>query len=136
MARDIRGDVHVHNLTPPAPPPPGLPPSQLPQPVQLTGRTRDLEKMATARASRVIVVTGQPGVGKTSLAIHWGHQVRGDFPDGVLYADLHGYAPDGPASPAEELARFLRALGVDPQHVPADLAELTAMYRSRVRSSA
>jgi tetratricopeptide (TPR) repeat protein len=130
MARDIRGDVHVHNLTPPAPPPPGLPPSQLPQPVQLTGRTRDLEKMATARASRVIVVTGQPGVGKTSLAIQWGHQVRGDFPDGVLYADLHGYAPDGPASPAEELARFLRALGVGPQHVPADLAELTAMYRS------
>jgi tetratricopeptide (TPR) repeat protein len=130
MARDIRGDLHVHSLTPPAPPPPSLPPSQLPQPTQLTGRARDLEKMDAARASRVIVLTGQPGVGKSSLAIHWSHLVRKEFPDGILYADLHGYAPDGPASPAEEIARFLRALGVSPQQVPADLAELTALYRS------
>jgi hypothetical protein len=130
MARDVRGDLHVHHVAPPASHPATPPPSQLPQPTQLTGRARELEKMDTARASRVIVLTGQPGVGKTSLAIHWGHRVRSDFPDGVLYADLHGYAPDGPASPAEELARFLRALGVPPQQVPADLAELTALFRS------
>jgi tetratricopeptide (TPR) repeat protein len=130
MARDIQGDVHVHHITPPAPKPISPPPSQLPQPTQLTGRTRDLEAMDAARASRVIVVTGQPGVGKTALAVQWGHQVRGDFPHGVLYADLHGYAPDGPASPSVELARFLRALGMEPQQVPADLAELTGMYRS------
>ncbi|HEX4834332.1 MAG TPA: tetratricopeptide repeat protein [Trebonia sp.] len=86
--------------------------------------------MDTARASRVIVVTGSPGVGKSALAVSWGHRVRADFPDGVLFADLHGYAPDGPASPGRELGRFLRALGTDPQAVPADLAELTGLYRS------
>jgi predicted ATPase len=78
--------------------------------------------MDAARSSRVIVLTGQPGVGKSALATAWGHQVRGDFPDGVFFTDLHGYAPDGPASTAEELGRLLRALGTDPQQVPADLA--------------
>jgi tetratricopeptide (TPR) repeat protein len=130
QARDVTGDIHVHQV---APHPAQLvhpSPSQLPPPTHLTGRTGDLEAMDAARASRVIVISGQPGVGKTALAVHWGHQVQGDFPDGVLFADLHGYAPDGPASPSEELARFLRALGLDSQQVPADLAELTGMYRS------
>jgi tetratricopeptide (TPR) repeat protein len=86
--------------------------------------------MDAGRENRVIVLTGSPGVGKTALAVNWGHAVRGDFPDGVLFADLHGYAPDGPASASEMLARFLRALGVDPRQVPSDLAELTGIYRS------
>jgi hypothetical protein len=86
--------------------------------------------MDAARASRVIVLTGQPGVGKTVLAVHWGYQVHRDFPDGVLSADVHGYAPDGPASPFEELPRFRRALGAEPQQVPASATELISMYRS------
>jgi hypothetical protein len=56
--------------------------------------------MDAARDHQVIVVTGQPGVGKTTLAINWGQRVRSDFPDGVIFADLHGYAPDGPARKA------------------------------------
>jgi tetratricopeptide (TPR) repeat protein len=124
------GDIHVHQVAAPPIQPVHPSPSQLPPPTQLTGRAGDLEAMDAARGSRVIVITGQPGVGKTALAVYWGHQVQSDFPDGVLFADLHGYAPDGPASPREELARFLRALGIDSQQLPADLAELTAMYRS------
>jgi tetratricopeptide (TPR) repeat protein len=131
QARDI-GDVHIHQ---PAPLPPSshLPaPGQLPPPSQLTGRGRDLAAVDAARESRVIVLTGPPGVGKTALAVAWGHGVRGEFPDGVLFADLHGHAPDGPASTSDVLGRFLRALGVDPRQVPADLAELTGLYRSLV----
>jgi tetratricopeptide (TPR) repeat protein len=86
--------------------------------------------MDAARDGRVIVLTGSPGVGKTALAIAWGHSVRADFPDGALFADLHGHAPDVPASTSEVLGRFLRALGVDPRQVPPDLAEVTALYRS------
>jgi tetratricopeptide (TPR) repeat protein len=86
--------------------------------------------MDAARASRVIVITGPPGIGKTVLAVTWGHAVREDFPDGALYEDLHGHAPDGPARPGDVLGRFVRALGVTPHQVPAELAELTAMYRS------
>jgi tetratricopeptide (TPR) repeat protein len=125
QARDINGGLHIHQPALPLPPP-----NQLPPPVRLTGRTADSAVMDAGRESRVILLTGPPGVGKTALAVGWGHAVRGDFPDGALFADLHGYAPDGPAAASETLERFLRALGVDPRLVPADLAELTGMYRS------
>jgi tetratricopeptide (TPR) repeat protein len=130
QARDIRGDVHVYqpattrqrNLLPP--------PSQLPPPSPLAGRDADLQAMDAARSSRVILITGQPGVGKTALAINWAHAVRADFPDGVLLADLRGHAADGPTAVSEALGRFLRALGIDTRQSPSDLAELTNLYRS------
>lgn len=125
QARDITGGLHVHQ-----PMPQRSPPSQLPAAVRLTGRSADLAAMDAARARRIIVVTGPPGIGKTSLAIYWGHKVRDEYPDGVIYEDLHGYAPDGPSAPTETLGRFLRAFGLDPQRVPAELADLTSAYRS------
>jgi tetratricopeptide (TPR) repeat protein len=125
MARDITGGVHVHQSTVRLPPP-----NQLPPPIRLTGRALSIASLDAARESGAILLTGPPGVGKTALAVNWGHTVRGDYPDGTLFADLHGHAPDGPASSREVLGRFLRALGVDPRLVPADLAELTDLYRS------
>ena len=127
QARDIQGDVHIHQ------PASRLPsPSQLPPSARLVGRADAIATMNAARASGVIVITGPPGMGKTALAVTWGHASRGSFPDGTLYEDLHGHAPDGPASPSDALGRFLRALGVPPQQVPPELSELTAMYRSLV----
>lgn len=125
QARDVRGDIHFHQPVSSLPPP-----SQLPPPVQLVGRTQDLAALDAARPARIIVITGPPGIGKTSLAVVWGHLVRKDFPDGVFFDDLHGYAPDGPTRPAEVLGRFLRALGIAPHQVPAEPAELMALYRS------
>lgn len=125
QARDVRGDIHFHQPVSSLPPP-----SQLPPPVQLVGLTQDLAAMDAARPARIIVITGPPGIGKTSLAVVWGHSVRRDFPDGVFFDDLHGYAPDGPTRPAEVLGRFLRALGVAPHQVPAEPAQLMALYRS------
>ena len=125
QARDIHGDVHLHQPASSLPPP-----SQLPPPVRLTGRAADLAAVDAAQVNQVIVITGPPGIGKTALAVSWGHRVREDFPDGVLYEDLHGYAPDGPGRPSDVLGRFLRALGIAPHQVPAELAELAALYRS------
>jgi tetratricopeptide (TPR) repeat protein len=123
----IHGNVHIQQASFRLPPP-----SQLPPPVRLAGREGPLAAMDDARGGRVIVITGPPGIGKTALAVNWGHKVRADFPDGALYEDLHGHAPDGPASPTEALGRFLRALGIASHQVPIELAELTAMYRSLV----
>ncbi len=125
QARDIRGDIHFHLPMSSLPPP-----SQLPPPVHLVGRSHDLAAMDAARPARIMLVTGPPGIGKTALAVGWGHRVREDFPDGVFFDDLHGYAADGPIRPDEVLGRFLRALGIAPRQVPAELAELTALYRS------
>ncbi len=117
--------MHIHEATLRMPPP-----NQLPPPVRLTGRAGDLADLDAARESRLVLITGQPGVGKTALAVTWAHAIRGNHPDGALFADLHGYAADGPASVSDVLGRFLRALGVDPRQVSADLAELTGLYRS------
>jgi tetratricopeptide (TPR) repeat protein len=75
-------------------------------------------------------VSGTAGVGKTTLAVHWAHQVRDRFPDGQLYIDLSGYAHGPPLRPEQALSQFLRALGIRPEHVPVALAEAAALYRS------
>ncbi|MFJ1651516.1 AfsR/SARP family transcriptional regulator [Streptomyces sp. NPDC088337] len=78
----------------------------------------------------IALVTGQAGVGKTALAIHWGHTRRDHFPDGQLYANLHGYDTGRPARPIDVLSSFLRALGVSAQRVPAEEESAAALYRS------
>jgi tetratricopeptide (TPR) repeat protein len=125
QARDVYGGIHVHDSQAAVPLP-----RQLPPPVGLSGRSREFAAIDAARASCVVVITGPPGIGKTALAVGWGHARREDFDDGQLYADLRGHAADGPASPSEVLGMFLRALGIGANAVPAELAELTALYRS------
>mgnify|MGYP001362519716 CR=1 FL=1 len=78
----------------------------------------------------VAVISGTAGVGKTSLAVRWAHQVTERFPDGQLYVDLCGYDPGRPRPAAEALAGFLRALGVSGPDIPAGTAERAARYRS------
>ncbi len=80
----------------------------------------------------VCAVAGSAGVGKTALAVHWGHRVRDAFPDGQLYVNLRGYDPGDPVAPGDALARLLRSLGVADRDVPADADERAASYRSLV----
>lgn len=77
------------------------------------------------------IITGVAGVGKTGLALHWGHRARHRFPGGQLYADLRGYdAHAEPLPPAAVLDGFLRALGVPGDQVPGGLDERAALFRS------
>jgi DNA-binding SARP family transcriptional activator/tetratricopeptide (TPR) repeat protein len=111
-------------------------PRQLPPDVShFTGRTAELDRLdkmlGTPAADPVITaINGTPGAGKSALAIHWAHQVAARFPGGHLYAGLRAHGPLPPADPLEVLARFLRALGVAADRVPADLDEASALYRS------
>ena len=66
----------------------------------------------------VVAISGMPGVGKTSLAIHFGHRHRRHFIDGQLYVDLNGHGAAPPVDPAEALGRFLRALDVPGDRIP------------------
>lgn len=120
-----------------APEPPHRPvPAQLPHDVAgFTGRAAELTELTrlftTGAPGTIRVVDGPAGIGKTALAVHFAHRVADRFPDGQLYLDLRGFDPTHPPMPATEaLGRFLRALGVEPEHVPEDEGERAALYRS------
>ena len=121
---------------------PGARPWQLPADIEnFTGREPHVDQLCTlllggqavsgSGAVRIAVVTGAAGLGKTTLAVHAAHQVKSQFPDGQLYADLLG-ASSQPALPGEVLARFLRDLGVEGDKVPAGDDERAALYRTRL----
>ncbi len=114
-------------------------PAQLPSDVMaFVGRRSELAAMDGALTDRgdsgpvpVCVVTGGPGVGKSGLAVHWARRAAHRFPDGQLYADLREVEESGGPVPVRAvLHRFLRALGVPPQGIPADPQECAALYRS------
>ncbi len=121
-----------------APQPRRVVPAQLPYDVpDFVGRGPELavltdELNGGLGPSRIRILTGTAGVGKTALVVHWAHRTRAEFPDGQLYVDLRGYGPGEPAAPADALAGFLRALGVEVPQIPADLDERAAKFRSLV----
>ncbi|WP_370352983.1 BTAD domain-containing putative transcriptional regulator [Catenulispora sp. EB89] len=80
-------------------------------------------------STAVATIGGMSGVGKTALAVHVAHLVRGRFPDGQLFADLRGRTA-APARPAAVLAMFLRQLGVRPDAVPEHEEERSALFRT------
>ena len=116
-------------------------PRQLPATVaHFTGRaaelaalTRILEGTGAGTPGAVVIsaIGGTAGVGKTTLALHWAHQVARRFTDGQLYVNLRGFDPAGPpAPPAEAIRGFLDALGVPPDRIPPNPDARAALYRS------
>jgi DNA-binding SARP family transcriptional activator/Flp pilus assembly protein TadD len=119
---------------------PGLEvPAQLPpDTVDFTGRDNQVrllyDLLSTepdeGRPGAVVIsaVAGMGGIGKTALAVHVAHLLRGRFPDGQLYVDLQGAS--NPLRPADVLGTFLCDLGVPSAAIPASEAARTARYRT------
>jgi tetratricopeptide (TPR) repeat protein len=124
------GDIHFHDQ-PTYPIPSQLPPS----PSFFTSRDRELAELQTwlaetTRQPLLAVISGPGGVGKTTLAVRWLHDVREHFPDGQLYVDLGALSSAGPATPEEVLEWFLVALGLPAERIPQGLPQRQALYRS------
>ncbi len=83
-------------------------------------------------ATPVAVLEGMGGIGKTALALAWGHRSRARFPDGQLFADLGGFGQAGPRSTVEVLGGFLRSLGAAPGSIGVDLNSSSAQFRTLV----
>lgn len=116
-------------------------PSLLPADIaDFTGRTAQLRQIRQYLAGRaadgggthaapIVVITGKGGTGKTRLAVHAAHEIVGSFPDGQLFANMHG-AESHPISPMWVLERFLRVLGLPGSQLPEGLDARAEVYRN------
>ena len=86
------------------------------------------EELCQLRSGPLWVVHGPPGIGKTSLVVHWAYQVAADYPDGQVFLDLHGHHEQLPMTAGNALLRLLRSLGIE--RVPVEVAERSRLLRS------
>ncbi|GAA0921329.1 hypothetical protein GCM10009558_032840 [Virgisporangium aurantiacum] len=104
-------------------------PRQLPMDVvDFTGHEDLLHDIDDAAGVGIVVLSGMPGVGKTTLAVHWAHRNRDRFPDGQLYLNANAFGTGPDLEPARALGRFLSALGVAADQVPGDVDERRDLF--------
>jgi DNA-binding SARP family transcriptional activator len=119
------------------PPDARRPVCQLPAaPADFTGRAAECAELVSVidpaddhPGVPVIAISGQPGIGKTSLALYAAHTISARFPDGQLWVQLAG-ASARPRDPGEVLGELLRALGLPGSAIPEDYSERAVCYRS------
>ncbi|MER7007201.1 tetratricopeptide repeat protein [Dactylosporangium sp. NPDC000555] len=111
-----------------------MPPQQLPKDIgDFVGHepllaTLDALAAPETAAATVVAISGMPGVGKTTLAVHWAYRQRRRFPDGNLYLNARAYGPTAAVDPEDALGRFLDALDVPPDRMPAGLDQRRSRY--------
>ncbi|MCX4822637.1 tetratricopeptide repeat protein [Streptomyces sp. NBC_01142] len=135
QAGTVMGGVHMQGTGGFALPRPRQVPMTVSRFVNRASELRELNEFAKdtapgSAASRILVICGSPGIGKTALAIWWACTYKGGFADGVLYADMHGYDSVSPARAGEVLESFLRALGVSAHELPTTLDHQIGLYRT------
>ncbi|WP_410661604.1 BTAD domain-containing putative transcriptional regulator [Amycolatopsis sp. lyj-112] len=132
--------LHAELLATDRPAVPAFPvPRQLPFDVTgFSGRESELAELERFLAqgqtgtTRIVVIEGTAGVGKTSLAVHWSHRLRENFPDGQLFVDLRGHSAGTPVTPMDALSGFLQAVGVLADALPSTVEQRSAALRSRL----
>lgn len=127
------GPVPASSAAPPVP-------AQLPADVTaFTGRQTELAALdgmldrkpdGRDAGPLISVISGAGGVGKTTLALRWAHQVRCQFPDGQLFVNMRGDDRLRPLAPGQVLIRLLNALGVQGSDVPLHEEDRAALYRT------
>lgn len=114
-------------------------PHQLPADLRaFSGRECDLkalhallpEAIDAGASTPIASVEGMGGIGKTTLAVHFAHEIADRFPGGQVYLNLRGYGPGEPVEPFTALETMLTALGVPCDQIPGDLDGRAASWRT------
>jgi tetratricopeptide (TPR) repeat protein/transcriptional regulator with XRE-family HTH domain len=116
--------------------PSGLPPAT----PFFTGRDDELAEVCGILRSGhtgspgVCAVDGMAGSGKTALAVLAAHRVEDEFPDGMLFIDLHAHTRGGrEVDSSDALDRLLRQLGVPGDEIPRSPEDRAVFYRGCLR---
>ncbi|WP_308210884.1 AAA family ATPase [Actinokineospora diospyrosa] len=78
-------------------------------------------RVAAGGARATIVVTGPAGAGKSALAVHIAHLLKGSYPDGQLFAAV------GNTPVKDVLGQLLRALGTT--DLPTGVGDRRELYQ-------
>lgn len=136
--RVLRQELRPAHPRGPHVPQPVVRAAQLPPDLKVfTGRRAELGSLrslaSAAGAPATVLISGMAGIGKTTLAVHWAHEVAGRFPDGQLHVELRGFDPSrAPLEPTRALRGMLAALGVSEERMPRSPDALAGLYRSLV----
>ncbi|WP_436530205.1 ATP-binding protein [Actinoplanes sp. HUAS TT8] len=98
------------------------------------GRADELDRLrrhalAGLGGAPVAVVHGQPGLGKTALAVRLAEQLRDRYPDGLFYLDLRGTDAE-PMPVGDALVRLLRVLEVNSRKIGESDDERSSQLRA------
>ncbi|WP_166462702.1 AfsR/SARP family transcriptional regulator [Amycolatopsis acidicola] len=122
--------LRSEELTPPTPWPICQLPSDL---LDFSGRDKEIDELAgllTGPGMPLVVLNGEPGAGKSTLATKVAHKLRNEFPDGQLFIPLTGTA--APRDVGALLNDVLRALGVSGSAIPDDVRARASAYRGQL----
>ena len=112
------------------------PPDTLPpETAEFVGRDTELASLTGGYGGipGIAIIEGMPGVGKTVLAVRAARLVSGQYPDGMLYLNLHSNDPGSPSlDPAEALHRLLEMMSVPAAQIPETVGERTALWRAHL----
>ncbi|MFJ9780187.1 AfsR/SARP family transcriptional regulator [Amycolatopsis sp. NPDC101161] len=122
-------------------PPPGPAPIRVGLPRNLRGLLGRADALAALDRhllspdhAPAAIVSGPPGIGKTSLAVHWAHRRADRFPGGILCVDLQGFGPAPARETGEVVDLALTALDYPIDHLispTARAARLRALLEQK-----
>lgn len=135
-ASRLPGAVSLGVITPQAP---RVVPRQVPHVAGLVGRGPEQARLdalapgggeAGTPDTTVVVISGQPGVGKTALAGWWARRAADRFADGQIWLDLRGSRPGAVMAADDALQHLLVSLGDQASETPDTLEERAARYQT------
>ena len=134
--RILQRDPQLSRPGPPRQPPSPDLPAQVPlAATAFVGRAEEIRMLTAAGpgASRVRIITGLPGIGKTRLAVEAAGRLADRFPGGQLYLEFHAHEEDlVPLDAHGALRRLLEMTGVHRSALPHGKAEMAALWQEEM----